>query len=238
MVGGNTLVSGVTTRAVALGGAASFSSAASSPVKLTWADTGGGVSLDGGEIAARIASLQPADPAGSGTGGVYAEAAKAFDDIAKSIADAVNAVHRTGTTATGATGLDFFTYSATGSAALSLAVVPTTVSGVAVADGTKGNLDNTIADRIAQIGRTAGSPDSAWATYVSRLGSQTATANARATTSDTAATAAGAAQTSVGGVDLDEETANLVIYQHAYQASARVISTINDVLDTLIRMGA
>jgi len=28
-----------------------------------------------------------------------------------------------------------------------------------------------------------------------------------------------------------------VIYQHAYQASARVISTINDVLDTLIRMG-
>ena len=240
MVGGNSLVTGVTTRTVALSGATTFSSVAASPVKLTWADTGGGVSLDGGEIAGRIQALQPADTtvAGAGTGGVFAEAAKAFDDIARSVADAVNAVHRTGTTATGATGLDFYSYSSTGSAALSLAVVPTTVSGVAVADGTKGNLDNTIADRIAQIGRTAGSPDSAWATYVSRLGSQTATANARATTSDTAATAAGAAQTSVGGVDLDEETANLVIYQHAYQASARVISTINDVLDTLIRMGA
>ncbi|WP_375387782.1 flagellar hook-associated protein FlgK [uncultured Amnibacterium sp.] len=237
LVGGNALVSGVTTRTVVLGGAGSFSTVASSPVKLTWADTGGGVSLDGGDIAGRIQSLQPADTTGGGAGGVFAEAAKAFDDIARSVADAVNTVHRTGTTATGATGLDFFSYSSTGSPALTLSVVPSTVSGVAVADGTKGNLDNTIADRIAQIGSTAGSPDSAWATYVSRLGSQTATATARSTTATTAAAAATTAQTSVGGVDLDEETANLVIYQHAYQASARVISTINDVLDTLIRMG-
>jgi flagellar hook-associated protein 1 len=237
VVGGNTLVSGVTTRTVALSGAAGFSTVAADPVRLTWADTGGGVSLDGGEVAARIDALRPADPSGAGTGGVYAEAAKAYDDIAKSIADAVNAVHSTGTTATGATGLAFFSYSATGSPALTLAVVPTSVAGVAVADGTKGNLDNTVADRIAQIGASAGSPDAAWATYVSRLGSQTQTATSRSTTADTAATAATSAQTSVGGVDLDEETANLVIYQHAYQASARVISTINDVLDTLLNMG-
>jgi flagellar hook-associated protein 1 len=35
-------------------------------------------------------------------------------------------------------------------------------------------------------------------------------------------------------VDLDEETTNLVTYQHAYQAAARVITTIDSMLDTLI----
>ena len=239
VVGGNTLVSAGTTRAVALGGATDFSQVSGNPVKLTWADAGTGVSLDGGEMAARVAALQPADAAGSGTGGVYAEAAKAYNDVATALATQVNAVHTTGTTSTGATGLRFFDFtSAAGPPAANLFVVPTSVSGIAAADGTRGNYDNSIADRIAQIGGTTGSPNASWSTYVSRIGSQSSTASARATTAGTAATAATTAQTSVSGVDLDEETSNLVIFQHAYQASARVISTINDVLDTLIRMGA
>lgn len=39
---------------------------------------------------------------------------------------------------------------------------------------------------------------------------------------------------SVSGVSLDEEMANLVQYQHAYQANARVISTIDQLLDVVI----
>ncbi|GAA2751299.1 flagellar hook-associated protein FlgK [Amnibacterium kyonggiense] len=239
IIGGNTLVSGSTTRQVALSGAGDFSAVASTPVKLAWdSPTGSAVSLDGGELAGRIAALQPADAGGSGTGGVYAEAAKAYDDAARSIADKVNAVHETGTTSAGTTGLDFFSYSATSPAALTLKVVPTSLAGIASADGTKGNLDNSVADRIAQLGAAADSPNAGWATYVSRVGGQSATAAARATTATTAATSATDAQTSVSGVDLDEETSNLVMYQHAYQASARVINTINDILDTLINMGA
>ena len=47
------------------------------------------------------------------------------------------------------------------------------------------------------------------------------------------------AQTSQSGVDLDEETANLVVYQHAYQGAARVLSAVDEMLDTLInRTGA
>jgi flagellar hook-associated protein 1 FlgK len=241
VVGGNTLVSGVTARKVQLTGATDFSAVSSNPVKLQFAGTTTAVSLDGGEMAARIATLQPADPGGSGTGGVFAEAAKAYNDIAKTVADQVNAISETGTTSTGtasttAAPLDFFSYSATSPAALTLKVVPTSVAGIATADGTKGNYDNSIADKIAQLGTGSTSPNVSWSTYVSRIGSQSATATARSNTADTAASAATTAQTSVGGVDLDEETSNLVIYQHAYQASARVISTIDDVLDTLINM--
>ena len=241
MVGGNALVSGSITRGVQLNSAATFPvDSNSAQVALVWSDTGSSVSLAGGEMAARVASLQAAN---GGTGGVYAEAAQAYNDVAKSIADKVNALHEQGTTSTGATStagspLDFFTYTGASTAASTLTVVPVSVAGIASADGTKGKLDNTFADRIAQLGTGTDSPNASWATYVSRLGSQVATAAARSTTADTAATAATTAQNSNSGVDLDEETANLVIYQHAYQASARVISTINDVLDTLINMGA
>ena len=39
---------------------------------------------------------------------------------------------------------------------------------------------------------------------------------------------------SVSGVSLDEEMTNLISYQRAYQASARMMTTIDSTLDTLI----
>jgi flagellar hook-associated protein 1 FlgK len=43
---------------------------------------------------------------------------------------------------------------------------------------------------------------------------------------------------SVAGVNLDEEMANMLAYQRAYEGAARVLSAIDSVLDTLInRMG-
>ncbi len=41
----------------------------------------------------------------------------------------------------------------------------------------------------------------------------------------------------VSGVSLDEETTDLMKYQRAYQASARVISTINTLLNTVVTLG-
>ncbi|AEF81296.1 flagellar hook-associated protein FlgK [Leadbettera azotonutricia] len=43
---------------------------------------------------------------------------------------------------------------------------------------------------------------------------------------------------SVSGVNIDEELANMIKYQHGYSAAARFITTVNSMLDTLInRMG-
>ena len=44
-------------------------------------------------------------------------------------------------------------------------------------------------------------------------------------------------RTAISGVDLDEEAANLLQWQAAYEASARVISTTNELLDTLLALG-
>jgi len=43
-----------------------------------------------------------------------------------------------------------------------------------------------------------------------------------------------ATRESISGVNLDEEAANLVRYQQAYQAAAQVISTANSLFDTLL----
>jgi len=40
----------------------------------------------------------------------------------------------------------------------------------------------------------------------------------------------------VSGVNLDEEAIDMISYQRAYQASAKVISTINELLDTLLKL--
>jgi flagellar hook-associated protein 1 FlgK len=40
-------------------------------------------------------------------------------------------------------------------------------------------------------------------------------------------------QLAVSGVNLDEEAVNMMSYQRAYQAAARLIQVINDMLETL-----
>lgn len=39
---------------------------------------------------------------------------------------------------------------------------------------------------------------------------------------------------SVSGVSLDEEMVNMITFQHAYQANAKMISTIDQLLDVVI----
>jgi flagellar hook-associated protein 1 FlgK len=53
----------------------------------------------------------------------------------------------------------------------------------------------------------------------------------------TVLTTADLAVESDAGVNLDEEMASLLMYQRSYQAAARVISTVDSVLETLINLG-
>ena len=41
---------------------------------------------------------------------------------------------------------------------------------------------------------------------------------------------------SVSGVSIDEEMTDLVRFQKAYQASARIITTVDQMLDTVLNM--
>ena len=73
---------------------------------------------------------------------------------------------------------------------------------------------------------------------VSRAGTQGAEAQDRVKNQDTLLKNLLNLRESVSGINLDEEMAQMVAFQHAYNASARMISTVDKMLETIIRLGA
>ena len=67
---------------------------------------------------------------------------------------------------------------------------------------------------------------------------QTRRANSSATTENALLSSAQGRQSSVQGVNLDEEAANLIRYQQAYQAAAQIIAVANEAFDTVLRATA
>lgn len=73
---------------------------------------------------------------------------------------------------------------------------------------------------------------------ISRIGTQGEEAKDRVRNQETLLKNLTNLRESVSGINLDEEMANMVAFQHGYNAAARVISTMDRMLDTIInRMG-
>jgi flagellar hook-associated protein 1 FlgK len=68
------------------------------------------------------------------------------------------------------------------------------------------------------------------------IGASARNAHARMDTQQVLLAAAEAQRQSRSGVNLDEEMADMVRFQHAYEASARYISTVDEMLQTLLGM--
>lgn len=233
LVGGNALVSGTTANAVKAAGASRMADAGSDPVRLEWAyRPGAAIALEGGSIAGAVSTLAPADA--SGTGGVLAEAAASYNAFAVTLAQRVNAVHATGVTPTGATGLDFFSIDASKPAALGLSVVPTGVAQVATGAPGAGGSNGSVADAISQLGTGPNAVDKQWAAFVVRVGVASKTEKQQSDLADLATASATNAQLAGASVDLDEENMNMLSFQHAYQGAARVMTAVDEALDVLI----
>ena len=227
VVGGNALVSGTTARSLTLVGSTELAGAADDPVHVEWSDhPGTAVALDGGQVAGGLAVLSASGP--------IVAAADAYNSLATSLASQVNAIHETGATTSGTTGLDFFSLTAGVPAAVGLTVVPTDASGIATGAVGAGALDGSIADKIAGLASGASTPGAQWSAFVVATGTASSTASTQSALATAAVTSATTAQGSQESVDMDEETTNLLTWQHAYQGAARVLTTIDDMLDTLI----
>lgn len=159
---------------------------------------------------------------------------RALDDVANSIASTVNGLHATGTGLDGTTGNNMFDPASTTahSFAVSADVVGEPLK-LAASNGS-GALDNTIASAIADLGTDPTGPAAEHAEMLAGLGNRV---RLLTNSAETAALASGRANETLQsevGVSLDEELADLVSAQRAYEASARMISTIDGMLDTLI----
>ena len=158
------------------------------------------------------------------------------------LADGLNAQHAAGFTAAGAAGGPLLAYTA-GDAAATLSVQVTDPADLALkGTAAAGVHDGTNALALAGL-RTADrgdgrSHDDAMRAAAVGLGSQVASARRQAEAAAEIAATAELNRESMHGVSIDEEMVGLVQYQRALEASTRVMTAADQMLDTIInRMG-
>lgn len=72
---------------------------------------------------------------------------------------------------------------------------------------------------------------------VNDIGVKTSTVNSYADSADSSLNQLLETKTSLGGVNLDEELVDLIKYQRAYEASARVFNVASEVMKTMVNLG-
>lgn len=163
-----------------------------------------------------------------------------LDTLANQFATAFNAAQTQGYDENGNAGTALFSVSSTvaGSAA-SLKLTTTDPSAIAAssdgASGSNGNVANlTAVQNAALSGGLSATQQSANLVY--QVGSLTSAATADSTSIAQSLTALQNQQGSISGVSIDEESVNLIQYQQAYAAAAKVVTTIQSLFETTINM--
>ena len=230
-VAGNPLVTGVTANKLTLAGSREMAGTTGDAVRVEWdrVPAGSPAALEGGQLAGVLSVLAPANA--QGTGGPLAQAAESYNALATALAVSVNTIHATGTP-----GGDFFALTAGAPAALGLTVAITDTTQISTGDPALGPNDSSIANLISMIGdsKDKDAPDAVWSTFVVTTGVKAKAALQSATVSEVARMTAESLQLAQTAVDQDEESINLLSFQRAYQGAARVMTTIDEMLDQLI----
>jgi flagellar hook-associated protein 1 FlgK len=226
LLGGSMLVSGTRSTAVQVAGANNVDNvdaALEGPVHLEFTD-GRSAIVTSGQAGGLL----------NGMNSAYPSAAAGLDKVATTLAGNVNTLHRTGKglddPGSVAANRDFFS----GTNARNLTVAITNPRSVAAASADGGSFDASLADQIAQLEGASAGADVTWRAYVAQVGVDAQAATRRVTLQESVTRQADAARDSVSGVSVDEEMANLLMFQRAYEGAARVMTTVDQTLDTLI----
>ena len=161
-----------------------------------------------------------------------------LDDLAGSLITEVNTIHQSGYGLDNSTGLDFFSGSDAASIALSGDVSdPRSIASAAGADSPG---DGSIANQIAALRHQnllSGGTETFTSYYtnqVAGLGLEIQQADTRMGNSDLIVTALTTQRDSISSVSLDEEAANLIKAQRAYEATARMATALDEMLNRII----
>ena len=164
-----------------------------------------------------------------------------LDTLANQFATAFNAAQASGYDQNGKAGQPFFNIPSTvaGSAGSISMAISDPASVAASSDGTagsNGNLANFSAVQANELpsGQT---PADAYSSLVYQVGSLASNAQAESTATSASLTQLNNQLKSVSGVSIDEESANLITYQQAYEAAARVVTTIQALFTVTLSMG-
>lgn len=168
-----------------------------------------------------------------------------LDALASSIVTSVNAIHSAGYGLDGSTGNGFFTGTTAANIGLSAAVTASVdaIAASATAAGLPGDGSNAVS--IAQlqfavqtIGASTTTIDGFYQQFVAKLGVDADQAYRMSEVQRGVLDAAVSRRESVSGVNLDEEASDMIRFTKSYNAAARMITAVDEMLETLIsRMG-
>lgn len=200
--------------------------------ELRWSLDGYPVASLGGDSAALLAGINETVPS-------YLHE---IDGLAAAVVSQVNTAHQSGhgLDTIADVNLNFFDPAGVTAATMGLSTdIAGQPSRVALAAGSGGDLDATLAHQIAALGDSSTGPDALHRALVSKLAIDVNVATNRSTVQTRITERAESERESIAGVSLDEEMTNLIATQHAFEASSRVLTAVDEMLDVLInRTGA
>jgi flagellar hook-associated protein 1 FlgK len=164
-----------------------------------------------------------------------------IDTLAGQLITQVNTIHSAGFDLNGGTGQNFFTGTDAATLGVNSALVadPSMIqaSGNAGATG-----DNSVALALAGLANAAQAGlgnqtfTQNFSATVAALGQSLASVNDQTVNQSAVTSMLSNQRSSISGVNIDEEMTNLMAFQKAFDASAKLISTVNDMLITVVNM--
>ena len=196
---------------------------------LTWATGGQAVGASSGEAASLFVTITDIVP----------RYTAALDAVAAKLVDDVNGLHFAGFGLDGTTtGMNFFDDPGVPITAATIAL-SSDVAGkpevIAAGSQTLAPLDGEQARKLAALVDSTGGADTGYRALIAGLAVETRGAIRRATNQAHVTDTAISDADSVGSVSIDEEMANLVGAQRAYEAAARFLTVVDELLGTLIQ---
>lgn len=174
--------------------------------------------------------------------GAYLSDLKTF---AQTFADKFNEIHKSGYDLYGNLGVDFFLYNPLDSG--DLLFVNTEITGdlkkIAAAETSTGIPgDNRNALKLADLRQKYlndlnGSLDDFYSALISRIGIDSQQAKRMAEAQEYMVSQLDERRKEISSVSIDEEMAKMIMYQHAYNAAARMITTMDEMMERILNMG-
>jgi flagellar hook-associated protein 1 FlgK len=159
-----------------------------------------------------------------------------LDTVANNLAAKVNGQLAAGFTATGAAGTPLFTGTGAAGLTVSASIVANpqliAASGTATLPDATNNGAN--AQAMAEQFNVAGGPDQSYQSFIQGLGAQLQNTNNQVQAQTSVANAAKQNLQAVAGVNPDQEMVHMLTTQQAYQASAKLISTVSVMMQALL----
>lgn len=190
-------------------------------------DQGRELNVTGGKLSAQLNALQTTIP----------ESRRELDAVAADLVGQLNAIHTIGEGLDGSTGNQLLELGPNSGEVRLSADVAGQPDKVATRLAGGGPLDNGNIRDLAALGDDPSGPLPGFVTMVGSLAARITTADGQAQAAESAKQQADTMALAAGGVSLDEELADLITAQRSYEASARIMTAIDEMLQTLMSTG-